>query len=322
MGFTRDALTLDCPAVVERLTGWLRQAVGRGLRRRGAVVCVSGGIDSAVTFALAVRAFGPERIFALALPEKESSPESLTYARTLVETAGVPLEVEEITGALEAHRCYSERDAAFARAVPGYGRGWRAKLVLGEGLLETSRLNVYYVEAESPTGESVRARLSTADFLQVVAASNLKQRTRMTRGYYHAERLNYAFVGSHNRDEYLLGFSVRYGDIGVDCLPLESFYKVQVYQLARYLGVPEEIIARTPSSDTYSAAQSQEEFFFALPFELLDLLLCAWERRVAAAEAAAEAGLTPEQVERAYQDFASKVRATGHMRELPARWEE
>jgi NAD+ synthase len=322
MAYSASDLALDCPAVVGHLTDWLRASVGRQLRRKGAVVCVSGGIDSAVTFALCVRAFGPDRIFALGLPERDSSPESLTYARALVEPAGVPLVVEDITAALEAHGCYRERDAAFARAVPAFGEGWRAKLVLGEGLLETSRLNVYYVEAEGPAGESVRARLAPADFLQIVAASNLKQRTRMTRGYYHAERLNYALVGSHNRDEYLLGFSVRYGDIGVDCLPLESFYKVQVYELARYLGVPEEIIARTPSSDTYSAAQSQEEFFFALPFQLLDVLLYAWERGESAADAARAAGLTPEQAERAYQDFGSKVRATAHMRELPCRMED
>ncbi len=317
MGFSREALLIDREAVTERLVAFLRDEA-RALRRRGAVVCVSGGIDSAVTLCLAARAFGPERVFAAALPEKESSPESLTYAQALCDKLGVDLTVESITPMLEAHGCYAARDEAIREAIPEFGEGWTSKLVLSGDVLETSRLNVYYVHAASPAGDERRERLSTAAFLRIVAASNLKQRTRMTRGYFHAERLNYLYAGSHNRDEYLLGFSVRYGDIGVDALPLEGLYKVQVYELAEHLGVTREIIERTPSSDTYSADQSQEEFFFALPFTVLDPLLYAWEKRIDARETAAALGLTSEQVERAFRDFESKVRATGHMRELPA----
>ena len=286
------------------------------------MVCVSGGVDSSVTAGLCVRAFGPGNVFALALPEKDSSPESLTYAKLLTEHLGLELHVEPIEAALAAQGCYERRDEAIKRAVPDYGEGWKAKLILDHGLLDSGRLNVYYIHVESPDGKVIKERLGPPEFLQIVAATNIKQRTRMIRGYYHAEALNYAFVGSHNFDEHFLGFSVRYGDIGVDCLPQAKLYKSQVYQVAEHLGLPEVIRAQTPSSDTYSAKQSEEEFFFALPFDLLDKLLYAYNHDVPAAEAAAVVGLEEEQVQRAYRDFEAKIRTTEHMRQPPFFFDE
>jgi len=317
MAFTRESLRIDCRRVCAEVIAALQQQVRHRLRRRGAVVCVSGGIDSSVTAALCVRAFGPERVRALALPERDSSPESLAYAQLLCNHLALDLVVESIGAALEAQGCYARRDDAVRAAIPEYGDGWKMKLVLGHGLLETGRLNVFRVRAEGPDGVTREERVSLDSYLAIVAATNMKQRTRMVRAYYHAEALNYAHVGSHNRDEYVLGFMVRYGDIGVDCMPIGLLYKTQVYELAAHLGLPEVIRTQTPTSDTYSAQQSQEEFFFALPFSVLDPLLYAWEHDVPAPEAAMGLGLSAEGVERAYRDFESKVRSTQHMRELP-----
>jgi NAD+ synthase len=109
------------------------------------------------------------------------------------------------------------------------------------------------------------ARKSRAlrEYLQIVAASNLKQRTRMSTLYYHAEMRNYAVIGTANKNEHDQGFFVKYGDGGVDIQPIAHLFKTQVYQLARYLGVPEEIQQRPPTTDTYSASCTQEEFSFA-----------------------------------------------------------
>jgi NAD+ synthase len=314
----RHVLDIDAAAEADRIVAWLREGMHR-LHRMGAVLGISGGIDSSVCLALCVRAFGAERVVPLLLPEKDSDPASEDLARMLAAHYGVTPLLEVITPVLDGCACYQRRDEAIARVFPEYDAraGYKAKIVLPPRLLDQGTLNVFSLAIITPAGEEKRARLHPADLAQIVAASNFKQRTRAAMLYYHAERRNYAVVGTPNKNEHDQGFFVKYGDGGADLMPIVHLYKTQVYQLARHLGVPEAIQKRPPTSDTYSAPTTQEEFFFRLPFEILDLLWFAMEQGVSVTETAAALGMEPDQVRRAFDDFAQKQRSTEYLRTPP-----
>lgn len=312
--FSRESLNLDVEAEIERITAWLRQEVHQNLRRYGAVVGISGGIDSSVVLALCARAFGPQRVLGVMLPEQESSPESATLAQQLADRYDVEAITENISGALVGAGCYDRRDEAIRRVVPGYGPGWSAKIVLAGNVLEQATLNVFRLIVTEPGGVEHSQRLPVKEFGQIVAASNFKQRMRMSMLYYHAEVRNYAVIGTAQKNEHELGFFVKHGDGGADLQPLAHLFKTQVYQLARALDVPAEIQARTPTTDTYPGGQTQEEFFYRLPFALLDAIWLGHERGVAPAEIAAALDLATDQVERVVTDIESKRRATAYLR--------
>jgi len=314
----RSVLDIDAAAETDRIAQWLRDKM-RGLHRSGAVLGISGGIDSSVCLALCVKAFGPQRVVPLLLPEKDSDPISEDLARMLAAHYGVTPIREVITPALDGLACYERRDEAIARVFPEYDprAGYKAKIVLPAGLLDRGTLNVYSLTIVTPDGQEKSARLAPAELAQIVAASNFKQRTRMAMLYYHAELRNYAVIGTANRNEHGQGFFVKHGDGGVDLKPIVHLYKTQVYQLARHLDVPEVIQERTPTSDTYSAPATQEEFFFRLPSETMDLLWYAQENQVSVEEAAHAMDMSPNQVRNAFDDFTRKNRTTNYLRTPP-----
>ena len=271
--------------------------------------------------ALCVRALGPERVIGLFMPDKDSSPESLDLARLLASRLGIRHETVDLGPALEAMGCYGFRDAAVRSVVPEFGPGWRSKIVLPP-ISDRARLNVFHVVAQPPKGETVSARLPLEAYLEVVAASNMKQRMRTLTEYFHAERHHFAVAGTPNRLEYDQGFFVKGGDGLADFKPIAHLYKTQVYALAAELGVPEEIRRRPPTTDTYSMPQSQEEFYFALPYDRMDLCLWAHNHGVPAAEAAPVVGITEAQVRHVYEDIESKRRTTRYLHLLPVLVEE
>lgn len=311
-GFSAASLEMDPAEVVDQIAQTLRALLRSALKRRGLVIGLSGGIDSSVTAALAVRAIGPERVFGLLMPERHSSSESLTLGRLLAESLGIGHVVEDITRPLEGLRFYERYDEAVARAVPGYGPGWKSKIVLSPAT-ERTGLSLYSVIARSPEGEEVRTQLRLQAYLEIVAATNFKQRVRKMLDYYHADRLHYAVVGTPNRLEYDQGFFVKGGDGLADTKPIAHLYKTQVYRLAEELGVPEGVTNRPPTTDTYSLSQSQEEFYFALPALTMDLVLYAHNHGLSAEEAAAALGLEPDQVRRAYRDVEQKRSTTRYL---------
>jgi len=318
MPLTPDAIRIDPTAETERLCEVIARQVRGELRRHGGVVGVSGGVDSAVVLCLAVRALGKDRVLGVMMPDRHSSPESEALARELGARLGVEMIKEDVTPALEGLGCYRHQADAVRRVFPAFDPDRdRFKIHLPPGVLDEDRLNYFLLTVEFADGRVETARLGPKELLQIVAATNFKQRARAATLYYHAEALNRAVIGTCNRNEWVVGFIVKHGDIAVDVKPIQHLYKTQVYALAEYLGVPKGITARPPSSDTYSAAQTQEEFFFSLPFPLLDLLLHAWEHGVAPEETAPAVGLTVEQVRRAYRDLAGKHRTTEHMRHMP-----
>jgi NAD+ synthase len=306
--FGPHVLRLDLAAESARIEAWLRRTIARKLHRRGAVVAVSGGIDSAVCLGLARRALGEGRVDALFLPEVGSTSASAARARELCQAFDVPLIEQDIEPALSALGCYRQQDAAIALVFPDLPPRSRHKITIAGDLLDRDRSNLFDLTAEAPDGTLRRARLPLDAYLQLTAATNMKQRVRKLIEYSRAEARNFAVVGTPNRLEYELGFFVRGGD-GLACVkPIAHLYKTQVYALAEHIGVPESIRSQPPSTETYTLPQTQQEFFFALPFAQLDLLLWARDHEVPAAHIAAGMGLTVEQVQRALRDIEQKHR--------------
>lgn len=314
--FDKNVLKLDPSAEVERIAAALREQVLGQLRRRGAVVGISGGIDSSVVTALCVRAFGKDKVLGLFMPEHHSSDDSLALGQMLASHFGIESIIENIAPALEGLGCYRHQLDAIRTVVPEYGEGWKCKLVL-PSILESDRLNITQLTVQSPDGKVSTVRLTPRAYLQIVAATNYKQRARKMTEYYHADRLNYAVAGTPNRLEYDQGFFVKQGDGSADFKPIAHLYKTQVYQLAEYLGVPEEIRRRPPTTDTFSMPQSQEEFYFALPYDRMDLCLYAFNHGIPAGDLAPVVGITPEQVERVFKDIEAKRRAARYLHMPP-----
>ena len=317
LGATRTASLppLDCAAEAQRIARWMVEALASRLQRRGLVVALSGGVDSSVCAALAVRAVGAGKVYGLLLPERDSSPSGTERARRLARQLGIAHEVFDIGPALEALGCYERRDAAILRVFPSYGPGWRNKIVIAGGL--DGGINFFKLIVESPDRNRHEARLPAGEYLEIVAATNFKQRVRKTMDYFHADRLHRAVIGTPNRLEFELGFFVKLGDGAADLKPIAHLYKTQVYALARHLGLPEEICSARPTTDTYSLQQGQDEFYFALKHNEMDVALWAYNHGVAAGELAAYLGMTPDQARFVYKDIEAKRVATRYLHEPP-----
>ncbi len=307
--FTRAVLELNAEAECQRICAAIRATVFDRFRRKGAIVALSGGIDSSTVGALCVRALGPERVHGLSLPERDSSPGTPSLSRGVAEHFGIAISEEVITPVLEAAGCYERRDEAIRQVLPDYGPGWKSKIVL-PSVVASDRLRIYSVIAEDPDGERHEARLSQPAYLGILAATNFKQRVRKMFEYHWADRLHYAVAGTPNLLEYDQGFYVKLGDGAADLKPIAHLYKTQVYNMARHLGLPEEVTNSVPTTDTYSLPQGQDEFYFALPYDQMDLLLHAFNHDVKAAEAGAPLGLSEEQVNWVYKDIQAKRRTT------------
>lgn len=317
MDFNKNSLKIDAAAVTEQLCNTIRNQIRGQLHKTGAVIGVSGGIDSTVCAALCTRALGPNRVLGVMMPEKDSSPLSEQLARKLAAQFGFEAIKEDISGGLAGLGCYERRDEAIKSVFPEFDPSWSAKITIPTNILEKDTFNFFHLTIENKKGEKKTARMPLAAYLQVVASSNLKQRLRMTTLYYHAEKRNWAVIGTGNKDEHEQGFFVKYGDGGADIKPIAHLFKIQVYQLAEYLGVPKDIIERTPTTDTYSAEVTQEEFFYGLDFYRMDMLWHAMENKVPAEKAAEVLGLTVEQAQHGYANIERKVKATEYLKLPP-----
>ncbi len=309
-------LAINAPAVVEQISHSIRAQVLGTLRRRGVVLGLSGGVDSSVVAALCVRALGRDKVLALFMPERDSSGDALRLGQLVANTLGVEALVEDITGALQGVGCYQRQQEAIRQVFPEYGEGWRCKLSLPP-VLEGERLNVFQLTVQGPDGAQQTRRLPASAYLQLVAATNFKQRVRKMLEYYHADRLHRAVAGTPNRLEYDQGFFVKQGDGAADIKPIAHLYKSQVYALAEYLDVPEEVRSRPPTTDTFSLPQTQEEFFFSLPYTQMDLCLFAHDHGMPEEKVASSLDLTVKQVAAVYRDIEAKRRATRYLHEPP-----
>ncbi len=306
-----ELLSFDRGAEVAKIVGRIRELLRTRLHKRGLVIALSGGIDSSVCAALAVEAVGRDKVFGLSMPERDSSPESLTKGEQIAELLGIDYRVEDIAPTLEAIGCYRWRDEAIRTVFPAYTSTWKSKIVISGGT--EGRLNHFKLVIEDDSGRQREQRLGLTEYLQIVAATNFKQRIRKTLEFFHADRLNYAVVGTPNRLEYDQGFFVKNGDGSADLKPIAHLYKSQVYMLARHLGLPAAICNSTPSADTYSLAQGQDEFYFALPYKEMDIALWHHNRGLPAEALAQRLGLDAHQAQMVYRDIETKRRTTASL---------
>jgi len=266
---------------------------------------------------LCVKALGKESVLGLILPERESNPISAEYAEKHAEKLGITTKEIDITPVLESFGVYEKRDDFIKRVFPEYDSDCTIKLTLPGDLLSRDSYNFFTLNIRRQNGDVKSFRLNKVMLNGIVAATNAKQRMRMLQLYYYAEMNNYLVCGTTNRSELMQGFFVKYGDGGVDIEPIAHLYKTQVYQISKKMGVIKEILDRVPSPDTFSYQVSDEEFYFRMPYDVLDPLLFAWVNKIGVSEVCKAMNLEEQQVVRAFRDFAAKYNSTMHLRQLP-----
>jgi NAD+ synthase len=311
----KHVLNIDEATEVEKISTRIRELLQRDLRKRGLVVAISGGVDSAVCAALAVQSIGPNKVFGLLLPEQDSSSQSVTLGEQVAKQLGIEYQIQNIAPTLEAIGCYKWRDEAIKSIFPDYTNKWKSKIIIAGG--EDGKINYFQLVVQSPDSEVFKQRMDLKEYLQIVAATNYKQRVRKTVEYFHADRLNYAVVGTPNRLDYDQGFFVKNGDGSADIKPIAHLYKTQVYQLARYLKLPEAVCSAQPTTDTYSMAQGQDEFYFALPYQQMDLALWAHNHNIPTSELAAVLGIDEDRAAFIYKDIQAKRKTTKYLHAKP-----
>lgn len=316
--FSKDILHIEnIDEVCNNIIAKLKTDVAQKLQRRGAVIGISGGIDSSVCMALSAKAFGPQNVTAIMLPEQDSSDDSKNLALKLANKFNVKTLEENITKALDGFGCYERRDEAIANVITHFDpKVDKAKIEIKQNIGQNIPA-IFSITVIKPNGEVISKLLPAKEYLQIVASTNFKQRSRMSMLYYHAERLHCAVIGTPNKHEVEQGFFVKYGDGGADVMPIGHLYKTQVYQLAKHLGVPQEIIDRTPTTDTYTAEQTQEDFFYQMPFKEMDLVWYGWENNYPAEEVGRVMGKTTQEIENIYKSFERKKKTTEYLRMKP-----
>lgn len=316
--FSKEILHIEeIESFCSTLISKLRNDIAKNLQRRGGIVGISGGIDSSVVLALSAKALGSNNVLGIMLPEQDSSNDSKMLAEKLAAKFGVNTLVEDITKALDGFNCYQRRDEAISRVIPNFNpKEDKAKIEIKQDI--TSNLPpAFSITVIKQRDEVVSKLLPVKEYLQIVASTNFKQRSRMAMLYYHAERLHYAVIGTPNKHEVEQGFFVKYGDGGADVMPIAQLYKTQVYQLAKHLGVPQEIIDRTPTTDTYTAEQTQEDFFYQMPFKSMDLIWYGWENNYSPQEVGKVMNKSTQEIENIYKNFERKRKTTDYLRMKP-----
>ena len=306
-------------SVVQHLQDFIHKQVYDNFRKRGIVVGISGGIDSAISAKLCCNAVGKENVLGIILPEKESNPQSQEFAKKYCEKLGIKYEIEDITSILDSSEIYQIREKIVKKYFPDYNQSCKYRIVFSENF-DSDGLSIPYLEVNDGNNQIHKIKLSLNDYFTITAATNIKHIIRMTRLYFHAEKNNFLVCGTTNKAEFQQGYFVKYGDGGVDIEPLANLYKTQIYQLGTYLDIPNEIIERKASPDTWSFDVSDEEFFYSLPYEIVDLMLFAKEKSVTLSDICSTLDLKEEKVKRILNSIERKLQASKTSRIFPPSW--
>jgi NAD+ synthase len=311
-----DELNRDIENVALNIRSFIKNQIV-GFKKKGAVLGVSGGIDSAVALTLCVQELGSENVYCLLLPEKESAPSSKTLGADICESMGVSYEEVPISPILESLNIYEKKEQIIKRTCPEYDPEIHKTSLVLPDFLNQGLLNVPYIRLIKDDETVAKYRLKASDYLEMIGLQGVKQRSRMLVQYMYAETMNYVVCGTTNKTELLLGQYVKYGDGGVDLEPLADCYKTQIYALGRYLNVNEEIMKRPPSADTWSHYTTDEEFYWRMPINVMDQLLYSREHNLPLHVIEANTGLSREKIEQALKHINKIKDSTEYIRAAP-----
>jgi len=303
---------------VNRVSDFIKDEVSNRFQKFGVVVGLSGGIDSAVTAALCAKSLGPEKVLGLIMPEKESDSTSQTHAEKVAQKYNIKTKIVDITSILNSFSVYQNKESIIKEKFPDFNTDCKYRVVVPPKLKNT--IGMPFVEILDDKNKQHKLKISASEFLTLTAATSIKHRVRMTMLYYHGEKKNLCVIGTTNKSEYLQGYFVKYGDGGSDIEPLINIYKLQVYQLGKFLKVPKEILNKDASPDVWSFATTDEEFFYSVPYEIVDLILYARENNLSVKDIQKLSNLSTEDIENLLRIQNQKQIKSQHMREMPHGW--
>ena len=308
----------DLETTVNSVTDFIKNEVFEKFQKSGAVLGLSGGIDSAVTCGLCVKSLNPEKILGLIMPERESDPQSQETAENVGKEFNIETKVVDITSILESFGVYEKKENIVKEKFPDFDSECKYRVVVPPKL--ESSVGIPYLEILDGKGITHQTKISSSEFLNLTAATSIKHRVRMALLYYHAEKDHLVVAGTTNKSEYMQGYFVKYGDGGSDIEPLVNLYKSQIYQLGKFLNVPNEVMTKDASPDVWSYTTNDEEFFYSVPYEIVDLILYGRENNLSINEIQKHSKISIENIEKLLKFQDQKHIKSNHMREMPHGW--
>jgi len=300
---------------INDVTKFIKSEVFDVFQKKGVVLGLSGGIDSAVTAALCAEGLGSEKILGLILLEKESDPKSQNLAIQVAEKYNIETKSIDITSILESFGVYENKEKIVKQKFLNYNDKCKYRVDVPPKL--ENNIGMPFLEILDDENVLHKLKISSFDFLALTAATSIKHRVRMTMLYYYAEKNNFAVIGTTNKSEYLQGYFVKYGDGGSDIEPLVHLYKSQIYQLGEFFQLSEKIINQDASPDVWSFTTNDEEFFYTVPYSVVDLILYARENNLSINEILKYSKYSSEKIEKLIQFQNQKQNKSKHMRENP-----
>lgn len=302
---------------VNDLCSFLHDEIVEKFHKHGAIVGLSGGIDSTVTLALCVKALGPKKILGLTMFEKESDQNNKSLINKISKAYDIEIQNVDITPILDSFGVYSNREKIVRDRFPNFNPNCKYRVIVPPNL---NSVGIPYLEILDDKDEQHKVKISTSDFLSLTSATSIKHRVRMTLLYYYGEQNNLSVVGTTNKSEYLQGYFVKYGDGGSDIEPLVNLYKSQIYQIGDFFHVHPDIMNNDASPDVWSYRTTDEEFFYTVPYDVVDLILYSRENKLSISEIKKISDLSEEKIQRLLRFQDVKQQKTQHMRKLPPQW--
>jgi NAD+ synthase len=235
---------------IDKITQFIKDNIKK-YGYKGAVIGISGGIDSAVAATLTVHALGSENVLGLLMPDRDSSPTTLKHSIKMAEFLGIRYKIRKLNGILRRIGVYRLFPPTFL-FTRKFQEKWTRKTM---GSL-----------SKEPFLDDLR-NAGPSKFRKGFAFYRIKHRIRMVLEYFYAEQMQYAVIGGANRSEIESGFYVKYGDDSSDIAPIAHLYKTQVWELAQELNIPQFIIDKPPSPDLMPGVTDE----YALNMKYVDL---------------------------------------------------